>query len=430
MGVTSPGTTEFLSARLERRGQLRKLRRLFSEVLPSNAFQTKRLGEGFTCENAEDYAAAPFMTKQDLVADAAARAPWGSNLTYPIEEYTRFHQTSGTTGAPLRVLDDEESWNWWGRCWLEVLHAAGVQPEDRVFFAFSFAPFIGFWSAWQGVSMLGAMTISGAGMDSRRRLRMIFDAGCTVLLCTPTYALHLAEVAAREGFSLADSPVRLTIHAGEPGGSVAATRQRISETWGAEVYDHAGASEVGAFGVPDPEGLGVYLNEDEFVGEVIDPETLAPAAEGELGELALTNLGRACWPVIRYRTGDLVRAARRPGPDGQPRLFFEGGILGRVDDMITVRGVNVYPSALEDVIRQFAATAEFRLTATTREAMEELTIEVEADEAVGAKIHREIYEQMGFRVEVTSVQAEALPRWEGKARRFRDLREGREEASR
>ena len=401
--------------------QLESLRALFDEIRETNRFQSARLGD-VTAIDKETFLRLPLLTKQELVADQTAHPPFGSNLTYPLERYSRYHQTSGTTGEPLRVLDTPQTWDWWGRCWLEVLRGAGVTERDRAFFAFSFAPFIGFWSAYHGVSMLGAMTISGGGADSVRRLKLIAETGPTVLLSTPTYALHLAEVAEREGVDLASSTITRTIHAGEPGAGIPATRRRIEQAWGAKVFDHAGASEIGAFGVGDEEGLGLYVNEDEFIAEVIDPETLAPVEEGADGELVITNLGRGAWPVIRYRSGDWVRATRVSSGKMQGRLLLEGGILGRVDDMVTVRGVNVYPSAIEEVVRSIEGAGEFRIVASTFAEMDEIGIEVEGGGAVSEAVARGIRDKIGIRVDVKSVEAGSLPRWEAKARRFEDRR--------
>ena len=411
----------FVAYGIHTAAQLDRLRALFDEMLGTNRFQSARLGSVPEIDK-ETFVRLPLLTKQELVADQAAHPPFGSNLTYPLERYSRYHQTSGTTGEPLRVLDTPETWDWWGRCWLEVLRGAGVTERDRAFFAFSFAPFIGFWAAYHGVSMLGAMTISGGGAGSVRRLKLIEETGPTVLLSTPTYALHLAEVASGEGVDLASSTITRAIHAGEPGAGIPATRRRIEQAWGAKVFDHAGASEVGAFGVGDEEGRGVYVNEDEFIAEVIDPATLDPVEEGTDGELVITNLGRGAWPVIRYRTGDWVRARRVRSGEMKGRLLLEGGILGRVDDMVTVRGVNVYPSAIEDVIRSISGAGEFRIVASTFAEMDEIGIEVEGDSAVSEAVARRIRDKIGLRVDVKPVEAGSLPRWEAKARRFDDRR--------
>ena len=397
--------------------RLDRLRRMLSAVLAANEFQRSRLGAAPRVDSPDDFRRLPLCAKAELADDARKNPPFGSNLTYPPERYARYHQTSGTTGAPLRILDTAESWEWWLRCWAKVLDACGVTGADRAFFAFSFAPFIGFWSAFDAVSRRGALTVPGGGADSSRRLRILLDTGCTALFCTPTYALHLAETARREGIDLAASSVRCAVLAGEPGGSIPAVRQRIAEAWGAVPYDHAGASEIGAYGIPCPQGRGMFVNEEEFIAEVLDPATLEPVEEGETGELVLTNLGRWGCPAIRYRTGDTVRPRRVA--EG---LLLEGGILGRCDEMILVRSVNLYPAAIEEVIRRVAGTAEFRITARREGQMDEVDIELEAAASVCGKVRQEIRNEFGIRAPVRPLDRGALPRWQGKARRFRDLR--------
>ena len=406
-----------LEANPELCDRLDRLRRMLSAVLAANEFQRDRLGAAPRVDSPADFRRLPLCAKAELADDARKNPPFGSNLTYPPERYARYHQTSGTTGAPLRILDTAESWEWWLRCWAKVLDACGVTGADRAFFAFSFAPFIGFWSAFDAVSRRGALTVPGGGADSSRRLRILLDTGCTALFCTPTYALHLAETARREGIDLAASSVRCAVLAGEPGGSIPAVRQRIAEAWGAVPYDHAGASEIGAYGIPCPQGRGMFVNEEEFIAEVLDPATLEPVEEGETGELVLTNLGRWGCPAIRYRTGDTVRPRRVA--EG---LLLEGGILGRCDEMILVRSVNLYPAAIEEVIRRVAGTAEFRITARREGQMDEVDIELEAAAAVCGKVRQEIRNEFGIRAPVRPLDRGALPRWQGKARRFRDLR--------
>jgi phenylacetate-CoA ligase len=394
---------------------------LLAEVLPRNPLQNRRLGPRRGCTTPDEYRRLPFLTKQDLVADGLAHPPFGSNLTYPLTDYTRYHQTSGTTAAPLRVLDTPRTWDWWGHCWLEVLRQAGVTAADRLFFAFSFAPSIGFWSAHHGATFLGALCIPAGGASTIQRLRMILDTGATVLLGTPSYILHLAETARREGLSLSDAQVRITLHAGEPGASVPATRQRIAEAWNARVVDHAGATEIGAYGLGCPLGLGIHINEDEFVAEVLDLATDEPVADGMPGELVLTGLGRGAWPAIRYRSGDIVRPRRGLCRCGSTRVLLEGGILGRADDMIIVRGLNLFPSAVEGVIRALTA-AEFRIVATRQGELDELSVELEGNSALADQASKCLREHLGFRVHVEAIADGTLPRPEGKARRFVDRR--------
>ena len=230
--------------------QIEKLQTMLAELWGRNAFYTDKLKKAGVgpddVRTLADLSRLPLTTKHELTADQAAHPPFGTNLTYPPEAYIRYHQTSGTTGAPLRVLDTEESWDWWGRCWGYVLSGAGLTAADRLFSAFSFGPFIGFWSAVEGARKIGAMMIPGGGRDSPQRLELMRESGATALCCTPTYALRLAEVARENNFDLHALQVRATIHAGEPGANVPATKRRIEESWGAKCYDHAGASEVGA----------------------------------------------------------------------------------------------------------------------------------------------------------------------------------------
>ncbi len=398
--------------------ELKRLNALLEEILPSNRFQAARLGDRRRLGGREDFLQLPLLTKKDLAADAIANGPFGTNLTYPLEKYTRFHQTSGTTGTPLRVLDTPATWDWWGRCWGAVLRQAGVTSADRLFFAFSFAPSIGFWSAFHGATMLGALCIPSGGASTRQRLKMIHETGATALLCTPSYALHLAEEARKDGIAIRGGPVRVLIHAGEPGASLPATRRRLEDAWGARILDHAGATEVGAWGIGTLDGRGLTVNEEEFIAEILDPASGAPVAPGGTGELVLSNLGRGAWPVLRYRTGDLVRPVRQA--DGS--LLLDGGILGRLDDMLTIRGLNVYPSAIEEIVRSVPGTAEFQIVASRPGEMDELTLTLEGDAALAQEVRRRIDERLGLRVEVATVPPGSLPRGDAKAKRFVDHR--------
>src|SRR3989442_5610506 len=200
----------------------------------------------------DDFSRLPFTTKRELVADQDAHPLFGSNLTFPLERYVRVHQTSGTSGAPLRWLDTQASWEWWARCWGFVLAGAGVGPGDRVFFPFSFGLFVGFWAGFEGARALGALAIPGGGQDSPARLATMETLGATVLVCTPSYALHLLQVARERGIDAARLPVRITVHAGEPGAGIPSVRARIEAGWGARAFDHGGGEGQGAHAYPCP----------------------------------------------------------------------------------------------------------------------------------------------------------------------------------
>jgi phenylacetate-CoA ligase len=409
-----------------------KLRAMLAELAQHNAFYSSKWRaagvDPLAVRKAADLATLPVTTKKELVEDQEDHGPFGSNLTYPLEQYTRFHQTSGTTGNPLRVLDTEASWDWWGTCWAHVLSGAGITSTDRIFLAFAFGPFIGFWAAVEGARKVGALMIPGGGRDSQQRLELMRDAQVTALACTPTYALRLGEVAREFDFDIDAIPVTATIHAGEPGASIPATKRRIEEVWTAKCFDHAGASEVGAHSFEcEVQPGGTHLIESEYIAEILDPETLQPVAPGEKGELVITNLGRWGFPVIRYRTGDVVRANLERCECGRTSMRFDGGVIGRADDMVTVRGVNVFPSAVENIIRKFSEVDEFRITVSMVKQMDEMAIDLElaegADEQVVEAVKERLYAMLGFRPRVQMVARDSLPRFELKAKRFHVHRE-------
>jgi phenylacetate-CoA ligase len=414
---------EMLDPELLKRHQWTRLVALFQAALPGNPFLGARCGRvGLTDSRDlitwDDFRRLPLARKSELVEDQAAHPPFGTNLSYPLERYVRVHQTSGTTGTPLRWLDTPESWDWWAHCWTVVLRAAGLGPDDRIFFPFSFGLFVGFWAGFEGARALGALAIPGGGQDTAQRLAAMESLGATAVCCTPSYALHLAEVAQERGIALARLGVRATVHAGEPGAGIPAVRARIESAWGARAYDHAGMTEMGAYGFECAAQSGLHVNEEEFIAEVIDPLTGAPAREGEL---VLTNLGRAGSPLLRYRTGDRVRVARGPCACGRTFLRLDGGILGRVDDMLNVRGVNVFPSALEGIVRRFPAVEEFLIEVYRRGQLDEvrLLLEVQGSAApVVAAVREAVRVDLGIRVEAVPVPGRSLPRYELKARRL------------
>jgi phenylacetate-CoA ligase len=408
--------------------QLKRLQQTLKAVLPSNEFYRNKFSTHGSCEisSMETLKTLPFTTKNELVEDQMRHPPFGTDMTFPRERYIRIHQTSGTTGKPMYWLDTEESWEWWAECWKVILEAAGVHAGDRIYFAFSFGPFIGFWAGWEGARKLGAMAVSGGGQSTSQRLRAIIDYGATVLICTPTYALHLASEARKTGMDLAkESTIRITLHAGEPGASIPSTKKMIEESWGAKCFDHPGATEVGAFGFEcQCQPGGVHVNESEFIAEILDPVTGTAVDDGEKGELVVTNLGRTGSPVIRYRTGDLVQPSYQPCPCGRPFLLLQGGVLGRVDDMLIVRGVNVFPSAIENVMREFHEIEEFRVEIFEKEALNEikLVLEPRADQSsvagLAERVSQRVRERIGLRSRVELVAPGTLPRFELKAKRF------------
>ncbi len=416
--------------------QLQKVQSLWDTVVSQNPFYSKKLGslphvQRFGSLHAFS-ASVPYTTRHELVRDRLANPPYGTNLTFPLEAYVRCHQTSGTTTVPIRWLDTAESWNHIVDNWIQILRAAGVTRRDRFFFAFSFGPFLGFWSAVDAVHKLGCFCFPGGSMSSLARLQAILDNQITVLCCTPTYAQHLGEVAREKQVSLARSRLRLIVVAGESGGSIPATRARIEQLWpGATVFDHHGMTEVGPVTYQCPAAPGVlHVLEAAYFPEVIEPESGRRVSPGQTGELVLTTLDRVGSPLLRYRTGDLVKA--RPSSVcvcGCHELALQGGILGRSDDMVIVRGVNVFPSLVEQIVRSVPEVNEYRVHLDCRNSMPELSLQIEAvadcanPAGVASSLEESFQAALNLRVPVSLVPVGSLPRFEMKAQRWLKITE-------
>jgi phenylacetate-CoA ligase len=356
----------------------------------------------------------PPLTKDELVADQAAHPPFGTNLTYELDRYVAMHQTSGTTGPPLRVLDTAEDWAWWRACLARTFERIGIGAHDRVALAFSFGPHVHFWATKEGLQEVGAMAIVTGGMTSAQRLQTIAETQATALACTPTYALRLHEVAVAERMEHALESIEAVVCTGEPGGSLPAVKAAIEEAFGARVYDHAGSTEAGPYAYACTHG-GLHIDEAQFAYEIVD------------GELLVTPLGRTGFPVLRYRTGDVVLDSDERCPGGHDDRWLPGGIVGRTDDMVVIRGMNVYPSAVDEAVRSVTGSGEFRITFYTEAGgMDEVKLEVElADGSAARRLQDVMRHQLGLRIRIVPVAAGALPRSENKSRRVVDLRERR-----
>lgn len=401
--------------------QLEKLNRLLSRILPANHFYSEKLSETkVQLSSLDELQELPFTFKDELVTSGSGR-DLAANLTYPVDHYVRFHRTSGTQGRPMVVLDTAEDWKWWIETWQFVLDAAEIAVGDTVVLAFSFGPFIGFWSAFDALVHRGALVVPGGGLSTLARLDLMRSTGATTVFCTPSYALHMAEVAKANQMNVAELPIKTLFVAGEPGGSVPAIREQIETAWAARLFDHSGASEVGPWGFADQNNRGLHIIESEFIAEFLSVETGKEANEGELSELVLTTLGRYGSPVIRYRTGDLVRPSWNSDSDCT-FVFLDGGVLGRTDDMMVIRGVNVFPTSVEQILRSYPEIIEYRLTACKEGAMDRLEIEIEDRLEQPDRIVKALSVRIGLKVKVTCVPIGSLPRFEGKGKRFIDNR--------
>ena len=412
--------------------QAARLSALLEAIVPANPFWTEKLHEASvdprSIRSLDDLSRLPFTTKLELAAEQEAHPPYGRNLTFGRTDYSRLHQTSGTTtGQPLRWLDTPDSWNWMLDCWTTIYRWMNLRPDDRLCFPFSFGPFLGFWAGFEGALRQKHMCLAAGGMSSEARLKLILDNGITLLGCTPTYALRLAEVAAEQGIDLPSSSVRAILVAGEPGGSIPSVRSRIEQAWGARVFDHWGMTEIGPLASEcddDPGNLTVL--ETECIAEIIDPVSGQPTVAGSPGELVITNLGRIGSPVVRYRTGDLVEADAVPHPSGRILLRLKGGILSRTDDMLIVRGNNVFPSSIEAIVREFPEIVEFRIVVSRQREMNHIRIDIEPQPLLDASVQATLADRLAmtikqrlqFHAEIALTPTGSLPRFEMKAKRL------------
>jgi phenylacetate-CoA ligase len=411
--------------------QLTLLRDGLARLFESNLFYQQKLAawkDSVPSLTMNEFARFPLTTKEELLDDQSHHAPYGTNLTLPVERYVRLHQTSGTGGRRLRWLDSARGWNWFLDCWQEIYDAVGIDPTDRFFVPFSFGPFVGFWAAFEGAIHRGCFTLAGGGMTSIARLQAMVDHQITVVCTTPTYASHLLDTAAEIGIDLAQSSVRLLILAGEPGAQIPALRHRLEHGWRARVIDHSGMTEVGSLGIEFADFPNrLFILENHFLAEFLDPVTGERVSAGEVGELVLTNLGRWDSPLVRYRTGDIARWQLGPHPEGKPFVHLDGGILGRVDDMLYIKGNNVYPSSLEAVLREESRVAEFAIDVDESVSPAEVTLVVEPCENVPtedliSRLARLFQDRLYFRPEIHLAEPGSLPRFEHKAQRLRRRR--------
>ena len=409
-----------------RSNQWRKLRSIVLNLATTDSFYGKKIREWelkvSRLNRIDDFIAqVPFTSKADIQADRAENPPFGTNLTRAIHQYTRFCQTSGTsTGQPMAWLDTPESWEAMLKCWQRVFEAAGlVKGRDRIFFAFSFGPFLGFWTAYEAAAK-DYLVIPAGGLSSQARLEAMARYGATVLCCTPTYALRLGElIGESSGVERMSLRINKIIVAGETGGSVPEVRSRLEKLWDSRVFDHHGMTEVGpvSYEAEDMPRQLIVL-EDAYLAEVVDPKTGKEVEDGECGELILSTLDRTACPLLRYRTGDWVKKKLHRG-----RLILDGGILSRLDDMVVVRGVNIYPSAIDAVVRQFPEVIEFMVEQRKVDAMDEIELLVEVDGNVAKpllkKIESKLRDTFSLRIPVRLAEPESLPRHEFKAKRWR-----------
>ncbi|MBI4318671.1 MAG: phenylacetate--CoA ligase family protein [Chloroflexi bacterium] len=385
----------------------------------------------------EDIQAIPFLTKSEILDSQQEHPPFGDIFTGECADLgVAYHQTSGTSGrAPLRVFETARGWNWGADTWATGLYAFGVRRQDVVYFAFGYGPFQGFWGAHYAFQKIGATTIPGGAQTSENRIRQIIELGATVVAATPSYAIRLAQIAEGMGINLAtDSKVEMLLLAGEPGANVPATKAMIERAWGAHGGDFAGMTEssgLTTFECSEKPG-GMHINDANFIEEVVDPIANKWLEYGQRGERISTSFGKGVIPLLRYRTGDLVE--KTPGSRcacGRTWDIYNGGIIGRVDDMKLIRGTNVFPSAIEGVVRKHDEIHEFQIVLHKVTYIDEITVRLDPKPDVSGaewpRLMQELTKELaeaheGLRFNVEMATPGELPTFEHKAKRLVDRR--------
>jgi phenylacetate-CoA ligase len=379
----------------------------------------------------DDLARLPFTTKDELKQDQADHPLWGTLLAVPLAECLRVHMTSATTGRPLAFLDTQEDWRGFCHSYARSLWGFGVRQADMVMAAFSYGPWIGYWSGFYAAQELGCLVYPAGGLSTEQRIEALRTYPITVLGCTPSYALFLAEQAAKKGIDLArETKVRITWHTGEPGASIPATKAKIEAAFGAQAFDLPGLTEIAAWGFECDARAGLtHVHEDYCYPEVLDEDD-RPVPPGGRGELVFTSLYRKAMPLLRYRTRDVVHRADRACPCGRTLVALEGGVLARLDDMKKVRGIIVYPRRIEEIVRTHQGVDEFQIVFRRVEGLDDILVRIDPAPALSAEERGRMTQTLadglrvglGIRVSVETTEPGGLPRWDHKARRVRDDR--------
>jgi len=416
--------------------QLKKFQRALAYAYTHSPFYREKLGRaGIQPEKIrsyEDILKIPTTTKSELqAAQTENNSIYGSLCCVPPEAIAVYHQTSGTTGHPIRQADSRRDWEWWAECWATLLWAQGFRSSDRVFIPFSYGVFVAFWAGHYACEKIGCEVIPAGGLSSEARIDKIRELKASAIMCTPTYALHLAEVAQTMGLNPAEEfCVDKIVCAGEPGALIHATKRRIESEWGAKVFDHAGATEAGAWGFEcSAQSGGLHVNEAFFLVEVLNPQTKEPVLPGEEGELVITPFDREAQPVIRFELRDRAMWSNKFCACGRSYRLLDGGLRGRSDQLVKVRGVLFSPTTVESVVRRFENLGnEYQVIVERVRELDNVTVQVELLSGGDSdRVHHELEQELriatGLRCHVELKPVGTLPRYEAKAKRLIDRRE-------
>lgn len=416
--------------------QLLKFKRAVGHAYEKSPFYRRKLDSAKIkpagIKTLSDVQKIPRTDKNELrEAQATDPYPYGDLLAVSTDDVTAYHQTSGTTGQPVRQADSWRDWEWWSECWATLLWAQGFRPHDRVFLPFSYGVFIAFWAGHYACEKIGCEVIAGGGLSTKDRILKMKEIRATALMCTPTYALHMAEVAGGMGIDLLNElSINKMLISGEPGGLIPSTKQRLEGRWGAKVYDHAGATEGGAWGFECAEGPGgLHVNEAMFLLEVLDTETGKPVESGTEGELVITPLDRRAQPYLRFNLKDIAVYSDEACKCGRSFRLLKGGVLGRSDRLTKIRGVLFSPTSVEEVVRGFPELGdEYQVILHKRGELDEVTVraEIKSDGEKSPDLEQRLAQKLrlhtGLRINVELEAHGTLPRFEVKANRFKDQR--------
>jgi len=413
--------------------QLQRLRETVARVAGVPFYREAFARLGLSAEkirSLDDLRRLPLTTKADL-RDAY---PLGF-LAVPRERVARFHGSSGTTGKPTFVAYTREDLSAWADLCARFLVAGGLRPEHTVQIAFGYGLFTGGFGLHYGCERVGAAVVPAASGNSERQMLLLRDLGAEVLVSTPSYALRLAEVLQETGVARRELRLQLGHFGAEPW--TEDMRERIEAAWGIRAFNNYGLSEVLGPGVSGECAwrTGMHIAEDHFIVECLDPDTLEPVPAGAQGELVFTTLTKQAFPLLRYRTRDLARLDESPCPCGRTGVRMSR-VAGRTDDMLIIRGVNVFPSQIEEALLRVAGTApHYEIHIERPGALDEITVRVEMSpqtfsdklsdiQRLHDRIAQAINAVTGLQMRIELVEPQSLARFEGKARRVFDKRGG------
>jgi phenylacetate-CoA ligase len=359
--------------------------------------------------------------------------PYGDTLCVSLEEVSEFRQTSGTTGQPVYQADTWQDWEWWAECWAYILWAQGYRPSDRAFIPFGYNVFVAFWAGHYAAEKIGCEVVPGGVLDTQARILKIEELRATAMMATPTYVLGMAEVASTK---LNIDPSKLTIEkitcAGEPGASISSTKRRMEKAWGAKVYDHAGATEIGAWSFEcTHQSGGLHVNEAFFLVEIEDLESGEIIEDpGRKGRMVITALDRMAQPCIRFDSKDIIQWDSTPCPCGRTFRLIQGGVLGRADDITKVKGVLLAPGAIEEVVRGINGLGnEYEVVVDRLGETDRIKLKVELmpdaidqQKYIGAQLKDQLRLKTNLSYRIEYYDFGRLPRYDIKAKRFKDLR--------